>query len=321
MVDYYQVLGIPKNASPDDIKKAYRKLALKYHPDKNDNNECKDKFQQVQEAYETLSDPTKKQEYDNPNPFTFHFNSFFTNNSSTLRKRQNHQYDIQVSLREIYFGTIKKIKVTREKHCPKCQIACHNCQGSGRISQKITMGPLIQIIEHPCQHCASTGFRKTDSFCGQCLLGTLKEEKLIELIIAKGTEHGKIFLYEDWGEQAKTPNEKSGDLIIRVLIQDHPDFKRHNLDLIMSVPLTLTESIIGKNIHIPHFSEDIYIDTKGFGIINPNKQYTLFDKGLHTDQGNKGHIQIRFTINYPDKVLNTKEHSILQNAFSQVNLE
>ena len=320
-MDYYQNLGISKDASPDDIKKAYRKLALKYHPDKNDGN--KERFQQIQEAYETLSNPQKKHEYDEPQnnfPFNFHFNGFFTNNRQRS-KRQNHQYDVQISLRDVFYSIVKKIKVTREKYCQTCSNICSHCQGSGRVSQRIQVGPLIQIIEHPCQHCHSTGIKKSESFCGHCQLGTLKEERIIEINIPKGCENGKTFIYEDWGEQARTPAENSGDLIIRIVIQEHNIFKRHHLDLIMDVPVTFTESIIGKQILIPHFDNDIFIDTKGFGIINPNKQYTLYDKGLHNEQGIKGHIHLRFTVKYPDKVLNTTEHFILQNAFSQVNLE
>lgn len=328
MVDFYSILEVPKDASLDDIKKAYRKLALKYHPDKSDGH--KDKFQQVQEAYETLSNPDKKHAYDNPhqgfdNHFPFHFNSFFNNNNNghhpTHRKKSDHQYDINITLKDVYFGLLKKIKVTREKPCQSCVVICQHCNGHGALAQRMQLGPFTQIIEHTCQHCKGNGYTHSASFCGQCELGTLKEDKIIELVIPKATDNGHVFIYDGWGEQAHKPNEHSGNLVIKILVQDHPIFRRNKLDLFMNIDISLVDSIVGTNITIPHFKEEFTLHTRGFGVINPSKQYTIFGKGLEDSNGTTGNLHIQFTVQYPNKVLIESDCNALRNTFRLVNME
>lgn len=326
MKNYYEILGINKNASPDEIKTAYRKLAREHHPDKGGNKET---FQKIQEAYEHLSDPQKREAVDNPHsshPFDFHeFRNFHQefgfDQGNTKSRRGDHIYNCSISLRDVFYGTIKKIRVNRTMYCKSCINFCKTCNGNGRISQKIHLGPFVQLIEHGCPNCNGTGKEtNTNTKCNTCnSTKTIKEERIFEINIPKGVENGHTFIYENWGEQATNPNEISGNLVVRIIVENHPDFTRQEDDLIYNCKISLRESIIGKTITINNFDNDQEIDTVGFGIINPNKEYTLIGKGMMTKNGNRGNLRIRFNINYPDKALSQNDIQILQTAFNTVN--
>ena len=332
MSDYYKILGVNKNSSDEEIKKAYRKLALKHHPDKNrdGNNE---QFQKIQEAYETLSDPEKKQNYDNPrhnldNMFPFENHPFFRhhnnqNHNNRKQKKNDHVYVCKISLKDVYFGTTKKFKVNRSKICRRCNKMCNQCNGNGIITQYIQMGPFTQSIQQKCQQCNGDGkYKLENTNCEECKQdGYINEEKIFEVNIPRGVESGKQIVFEEWGEQANKDNEISGNLLVNIIVDDNPHFRRNGYNLIYTTQITLKESIIGKKIKVPYFEDDIIIDTKGFGIINPNKEYIVFDKGLFIQDSNKkGELRIIFKISYPDKSYNDDEINILANVFKQVNL-
>lgn len=323
MSNYYSVLGISKNATDDEIKQAYKKLAREHHPDKGGNKET---FQKIHEAYETLLNPEKRSEYDNPSPspqqFDFHqFNSFFNHHMKQIQKCSDHYYTCNVSLQDIYFGIVKKLRIKRERLCKSCLVNCNTCHGTGIITHTTQLGPMRQIIQNACSSCHGRGKKQnSQSSCLSCKsLGVIKEERLLEINIERGCENNKQYVFKEWGEQAVKPNQVPGDFIVKINIQQHTDFTRHNLDLIYSINISLIDSIIGTNIIIPHFDSPISIDTRGFGIINPNKQYTLFNKGL-IHQNNTGNLHIRFIIDYPEKTLDNEEYNLLSSAFKSINL-
>ena len=326
MTDYYSILGINKGATDDDIKRAYRKLALKYHPDKADATnaeESKKRFQEIQEAYETLSDPNKRSQYDNPSPpanfpFDFHFNNFFgQQQSSTVQKRPDHFYTHKISLKDAYNGCVKKFKIKRESLCALCNVKCSTCNGNGCITQRVQLGPLLQCIQHGCNVCSGSGIKQTTQSCGKC--GPNKkttEERLVEIQIPSGVEDGKQYVYEEWGEQAQKLTETPGNLVVIVQIEKDPYFHRMGADLVYSVSLTLAETIIGKEIVIPHFDGNIVLNTRGFGVINPNKQYTLYNRGMNKN----GNLHLRFNIEYPNVALQEDQAEELSRVFSTIGL-
>ena len=328
MSDYYNILGISKNASDDEIKRAYKKLALKTHPDKNGGDDTE--FKKINVAYETLSNPQKRNEYDNPhtndifgnnmnmnNPFNHPFFNFHQNHHSqnVNIKLNDHHYTCRISLKEVFFGTTKKLKVNRNSICKSCVKSCNTCNGSGKISQHIQMGPFTQIANSTCNACKGDGKMKNDGniHCTKCTSnGILNEERIFEIVLNPGVENGKTIVFEEWGEQATRSNQIPGSFIITIKVEDHDIFKRNNLQLRYTVDLTLKESIIGKMLTIPHFLGNFDIDTRGFGIINPEKEYIIYDKGLKNENKEVGNLHLIFKIKYPEKTLSNEEIEIVK---------
>jgi len=327
MKDYYEILGVDKNASNAEIKQAFRKLAIENHPDKGGK---KERFQEIQEAYDILGKDDKKREYDNNrqgpniNNFEFFFN-MHNNHSRTnqIVRKSNHFYNCDITLQDVHFGLNKKIKVKREYICKKCYVNCNECNGIGQINRTIQMGMFIQNTSQICNKCRGCGKEYTQKEC-DCINGKITEEKIFELKIPKGVEPNRQYIFKEWGEQAVRENEVSGDLVITINIKPHETFQRRDLNLIYECKITLKESIIGKTIQIKHFDEMLNLNTKIFGIINPQKQYIIYEKGLNGEEnGNKqkkGDLYITFKIEYPEKTLNDDEINALNNVFNSVNL-
>lgn len=325
--DYYKILNVNKSASNEEIKQAFKKLAREHHPDKGGKKET---FQNIQKAYETLSDPQKRRAYDSPQPeFPFEFGGFNHSFFQTHHQQQprqnvsmaNHYYVCRISLKDVYFGTVKRIKVTRERLCLGCVQTCPACNGSGSIKRAVQIGPFTQIMNHNCNKCGGTGdFFNSATFCTKCHSKTkILEERIIEITIHKGVEHGKQYIFEDWGQQAKKSSDIPGHLVVTVEVEPHPLFLRQGIHLTYTTKLTLAESIIGKSIAIDHFDGQFVVDTAGFGIINPNKQYSIFERGISLN-GTRGNLNIIFQIDYPVKTLNANELEVMRNALEQLNL-
>lgn len=306
--DYYSILGINKSATSDEIKKVYKLLSLKYHPDRPTGDS--DKFKEISEAYEILSDSQKKQMYDsgqNPNNmgnqhFHHQFNSndifqqFFGGNpfepQNRQTKRGNFTHIINITLKEAHTGLSKKLKVNVKKVCFDCKIKCTTCNGTRFMN--IQNGPFI--MKQNCNAC-STGYHNNyNANCTYCK-GTFEknEEKICKVDIPRCIDNGNIIVIEGLGEQIHKQNEIPGDLHFKINIIDNQNFKRLHNNLIYQVNLTFKESIIGKSITIPHFDGEINMITDGFGVINPQQTYCLKSKGL----GGIGDLVLNFQITYP----------------------
>lgn len=323
MTNHYDILGISKTASEDDIKTAYRKLARKNHPDKGGD---KNTFQKIHEAYETLSDPTKRSAYDNPvtNDFPFDFNhSFFRQHHRQKRhvKRADHLYTCRITLRDVYFGTTKRLKIQRMRFCKTCLESCRNCNGKGITVQQVQMGPFSQIIQHTCNVCNGSGkFRNPNHECTECKsTGKCQEDTIFEIVISKAMENNKRVVLPEWGEQASNDNETPGDFVVTIVVENDPVFQRTGMHLKYTATLSLRDCFIGKLLNIPHFNGDVNLDTRGFGIINPNKEYILYNKGLVNESGETGNMYIRFNIEYPERNFDPSEIELLRETFNTIN--
>lgn len=331
-MDYYNTLGVSKGASADEIKSAYKKLALKNHPDRGGD---KDTFQKIQQAYEVLGNSDKRSEYDNPtnptnfgdqffNQFHHQFNHQFnsTQNSQPVKKNDYH-YTCNITLNDVFTGCVKKLKVQRKYGCKKCFKKCINCSGCGRTKQTIQLGPFRQIVEQTCNNCSGSGkYYIKDQSCLHCdTNGIIIEDEIFEIVIDKCVENGKLFIFKDWGEQPVKDNEIAGSFIVTIRILKHEFFERDHLHLKYNVKLNVRESIIGKQIVIPHFSEPIYLNTGGFGLINPRKEYIVFKKGLVNEKGESGNLYIRFNIEYKERSFNETELALLNETFDKINFE
>lgn len=331
-MNYYDILGVSKNSSLEEIKQSYKKLVIKNHPDKGGD---KEKFQRIQEAYEVLSDENKRREYDNPNPFQqgggfpgfpqgFPFQqgpfNFFNN---TPKKNYDQTYNCKITLKDVYNGITKTFNIKRKSLCNSCKKKCDMCNGSGMINtgQQIHIGPIVQIIQRQCDMCVGVGVIKNTISCVNCnSSGYIHKEKTINLKIPKGVENGKEYIFEEWGEQSNTPNEKSGNFIIVINVENDNVFTRSGMDLHYETKINIYESIAGKKLSIPYFGETLNIDTSNFCVINPNKEYIVLEKGLVNENGTRGNLYIKFNIEYPERVLNEEESLLLNNIFKKLKL-
>ena len=339
-MDYYSVLGISKDASESEIKRAFHKLSLKHHPDKSGGDS--EKFKELNEAYSVLSNAELRQKYDNPNQFsninnTSNHNDLFTQffsgmggftniningqniNISERRgpsKKSTHHHNIKVSLRDIHNGIKKNLKISIVKNCKSCNVTCTRCNGLGIIMQTIQAGPFIQQVQMNC-NCKGGLVSKQNQDCTLCEgKTTISEEKIISLDVPICAENGYNIIFPSLGEQPTKSNEEAGDLVINILIENDPYFERENNNLIFKTKLTLVESITGKNITVPHFDEPVTINTHIFGILNPNRRYHLKGKGL----GKSGDLIFQFEIEYPEKTFDNYDIQTLNNVFKNVGI-
>jgi DnaJ family protein A protein 2 len=338
MTNFYEVLGVNKNSSPEEIKTAYRKLAKENHPDKGGDKET---FQKIQEAYDILSDPEKRNQYDNPMPdfftsgggvpggmnfpfggFNININDLF-NTGRNINRKSDHRHVCNISLNDVYKGITKTFNLTRDVQCNFCMQNCAPCNGSGKVAQRIQMGPMIQMLNQACNNCRGSGKKRNEGKkCNNCNNGTINQKKTIDIVIPKGVENNKQYVFEGWGEQGTKEGDIPGNLIIVVNIENDKNFERHGLNLKYKTKISFKESIIGKKITIPYFSNPFEINLRDYGIINPNKEYTIIKKGLENDKNEKGNMYIKFEIIYPDyHILDPKENKELSDLLDKLKIQ
>ena len=335
MKDHYKTLGIERNSSADEIKKAYRKLAMKYHPDKNPGDSAAEsKFKDVSEAYDILSDTQKKREYDNPssggfgafkdfwtgnNPFqTADFSSFFGGNSSSRgssfnmnrMKGRNINVFIAITLEEMMNGCDKKVKVLRKVHCDPCSgtggrngetLACGHCNGSGVINKVAQYAFGQMVMEEVCGHCNGTGF-KSSSDCGTCRgEGIVTKEEEIDVRVPRGSIDGISFVVPGKGHCVRVPGD-SGDLVVKIEEYVHNFYKREGINLIHERFLTFKELCLGTEIELPnlkgsHFKVSIAPGTAAGKILR------IKGRGIPEFNGiSNGDILIKVNISIPTEL-------------------
>lgn len=287
--DYYEVLGVEKNATEQEIKKAYRKLAMKYHPDRNkDNKEAEEKFKEASEAYEVLSDADKKAQYDQfghsafenggqgPGGFSgfsggFGFddisdilNGFGFGRASggqpTVRRGSDIRYTMDMTLEEIAEGAEKELKYRRKGKCSTCNGSgaepghkmntCDKCNGSGQMRVQIRTIFGISTSIEPCDKCHGTG-KIPEKECHVCHgNGIVRETTTKKVRIPAGVMNGMELNVPHAGDAGEN-NGEYGNLRIRIMEKKHPIFTRHDTDIHCEIPVELTTAIMGGEVEIP----------------------------------------------------------------------
>ena len=279
--DYYDVLGVTKSASKDEIKKAYRKLALKYHPDKTKGDKSsEEKFKEASEAYHILSDEKRKSNYDqfghaafqgggsqgfggfDTSSFSDIFEDFFgdfgdNNNSRRSSNRGNDlRYDLSIDLEEAFRGLEKNIKYTTNKKCSECSGSgaakgskptnCNFCNGKGKV--RTNQG--FFTIQQTCPQCS--GYGETISKpCKTCNgNGKVQSSENVSVKIPKGVDDGTRIRLSGKGE-AGTKGGSSGDLYLFISVDNHNIFKRSEENLYYELPITFSEAALGTTVEVP----------------------------------------------------------------------
>lgn len=327
MKDYYQILGVERNASAEEIKKSYRNLAMKYHPDKAGKDiTAESKFKDISEAYETLGDIQKKSAYDNPNPFGNSnqfgggFAEFFKspgfdfnwgprkNGASSANAGKNINARIMVSLDEILNGCVKKANVFRRVKCNPCKgtgannsemNSCSACNGSGVI-KKLVQTNFGQIaMDESCYLCQGEG-RIPKSPCNSCRgEGTQRIQDQVEVRIPKGSVSGMSFVVPGKGDAGKG-SAASGDLVVTAAEIPNDFFKRDNLNLVCHKTISFYQACGGTEIDIPNPEGTGSYKIKVPPGTQSGKVFRLQSKGIPDMGGQfRGDIMVMMDVSVP----------------------
>ncbi|MBN8191017.1 molecular chaperone DnaJ [Bacillus sp. NTK074B] len=285
--DYYEVLGISKDASKDEMKKAYRKLSKKYHPDINKEADADEKFKEISEAYEVLSDDQKRAQYDrfghtDPNQgfgggadfggggfggFEDIFNTFFGGGGGGRRRDPNAprqgadlQYTMSLTFEEAVFGKETEIEIPREEECDTCKgsgakpgtkvSTCSHCNGSGQLNveQNTPFGRIVN--RRVCHYCNGTGkqIKEKCSTCGGA--GKVQKRRTISVKIPAGIDDGQQLRVTGQGEPGINGGP-AGDLYVVFHVRAHDFFERNGDDIYCEMPVTFAQAALGDEIEVP----------------------------------------------------------------------
>ena len=351
--DYYDVLGINKSASPEQIKSAYRKLAVKYHPDKNKGDKAsEEKFKEASEAYHVLSNSERKQNYDNfghaafenggggrggfgnfdfSNHFSDIFEDFFGEGFGGGRRsrRSNNRgsdlrYDLSISLEEAFSGKKQDIKFSTSEKCDTCSGsgskpgheagACSMCGGHGQV--RSSQG--FFTVQQTCPQCAGAGEEITHP-CSSCNgQGKKQASKRLSVTIPKGVDDGTRIRLSGKGE-AGSRGSSSGDLYLFINVHSHDLFKRSDENLFFECPVSIADAALGTSIEIPT------IDGGKAKIKIPagtqsGKQFRLRGKGMPYMRGNDfGDLYVQVNTEVPISL--NKEQKELLEKFREIENE
>lgn len=331
--DYYSILGVEKTATEDEIRKSFKKLSLKYHPDRNPNGvdgltpeECEEKYKSIVEAHSILTDPDKKKEYDNPNPFNgsnfpggniFNmFNNLFNNfnfNGSKPQSRPQRIFNVITNLENVYsgFNTTKKIKI--EKDCGKCSatgkkelITCNQCNGSGFKTVITRIGPMMTQQMSACDTCSQKGKVGSGDNCEDCE-GKGKVEKILEISISfpigfKEDETYRVII-EDI------------EFIFIAKIECHPIFSRQGDNLSLTKEIDLKDALTGFIFSLTLLDGREIQVSSGKTIVKPNTRYYLKNLGI-----SGGDIIFNFNIRFPESLEEFKKELLENIEISDENI-
>lgn len=338
-LDYYKILGVSENATEQELKRAYRKLAMKYHPDRNPNNKKAEiKFKEASEAYEVLSNPQKRIDYDQG--VTSNQGSFGSNNASSGfrdifddifgrstgnnynsdstqgQRGSDLQYNIHINLEEAIHGVTKKIKIPTYLKCNDCngdggkgKENCSHCHGSGSIRMSQGFFSVEQtcpachgrgtIIKNPCRNCH-----------GQ---GRIKDLKLLSIKIPMGIDTGDKIRLSGEGE-AGQQGGPHGDLYVQVQVKRHAIFERKSLDLYCEIPIDFNIACLGGEINVPTI--DGKVKLKVPTETQTGKIFRLRGKGVKSFRSSSfGDLMCKVVVSTPVRL--SIEQRALLNKFSK----
>jgi molecular chaperone DnaJ len=341
LADHYDVLGIERSATPEEIKKAYRRLARELHPDVNPSAEASEKFKLVTHAYDVLSDPQERQRYDlgpqagfggqgaNFGGFGDIFETFFggggrsTGPRSRRERGQDGLLKVEVDLDEVIFGTKRDLDVTTAVLCETCSgsccvpgtspVRCDICGGSGQIQR--TMRSLLGnvVTSNPCGTCQGYGTIIANP-CVTCAgKGRVRASRSIPVDIPAGVDTGVRLQMPGHGEVGPAGGP-AGDLYLEIKVRHHDTFSRNGDDLLATLEVSMTDAILGARTTLKALDGDVLVDIKAG--TQSAEVITVRDRGItHLRGGGRGDLKIGVQVVTPIK-LNSKEQDLIKQLAS-----
>lgn len=329
--NYYQTLGVAKNADEKTIKKAYRKLSLKYHPDTNGGSkEAEQQFQSVARAYEVLSNAEQRRIYDQHgeeglkrhlqqnhdasggahDPFDI-FSHFFNGGRRPQHREAQRGPDIKitipVTLEDLYVGTNFEIDVQQQVLCPHCRGSgadgdehfhtCNQCRGQGVVTQVHQLGPgFVQQVQTQCPTCAGKG-KIIKKQCHVCS-GKKRENghRVLDVYVDQGTKDGKTIEFPHAADEQ--PEMNPGHVIFHIHQLPHPFYQRDNDDLKCSITISLRESLTGFERWITHL-DGHKVHIKRTSVTKPNSVIKLKEEGMINENGTHGVLHVKIIVQFP----------------------
>lgn len=339
--DYYEVLEVTRGASAEEVKKAYRKKAVQYHPDKNPGNkEAEERFKEATEAYQVLSDSENRRRYDQFGHAAFDqrsggfqgfgdfsgfedifgdiFSAFFggsPNQRSRGRAGRDLRYDLQIEFEEAIFGTEKEIQIAKRVSCEACGgsgadpkggvESCQHCRGSGQI--RMQQG--FFTISRTCHHCGGAG-QVVKIPCAVCNgQGAKGLNTAVKVKIPAGIDHGQRLKLRGEGE-AGSLGGPAGDLYVQIEIKPHPVFQREESDLFCDVPVSYTVAVLGAEIEVPSLEGPQKLKIPAG--TPSHKVFKLRGRGVHLiGSSQRGDLHVRVVVHIP-KELSAEERELLE---------
>ncbi|OEH93692.1 molecular chaperone DnaJ [Bacillus solimangrovi] len=331
--DYYDVLGVEKSASKEEIKKAYRKLARKYHPDVSKEDDAAEKFKEASEAYEVLSDEQKRAQYDqfghtDPNQgfggggadfggFGDIFDMFFggggrRRDPNAPRQGADLQYTLTLEFEEAAFGKETEIQIPKEEECRTCDGSgakpgtkpetCSHCNGSGQmnVEQNTPFGRVVN--RRVCQHCSGTGkyVREKCTTCGGD--GKVTKRKKINVKIPAGVDEGQQMRVSGQGEPGVNGGPP-GDLFVVFHVKSHEFFEREENDIYCEMPITFVQAAIGDEVEVPTLHGKVKLKIPAG--TQTGTRFRLRGKGVQSVRGyGQGDQHVKIRVVTPTKLTN-----------------
>lgn len=332
--DYYQILGVSKNASKEDIKKSYRELAKKYHPDVSKEKDAAERFKKISEAYAVLSDDTKKTQYDQFGSTGFHqrysqedifrgfdfgdifgdafggddiFNMFFGGGGRKRQKRgRDLAYELEINFEDAVFGCTKEINIGILDTCDECNGSgskdkkfdvCKECNGNGqvRVTRRTPFGSFTSVST--CEECGGEG-KVIHQKCKECNgTGRLTKNKTIKVKVPAGVDNGSKLRISRAGE-AGIRGSVAGDLYVVLNVKPSEIFEREENDLYLHVPISFSQAALGDDIKVPTLEKEVGIKIPSG--TQSNTKFRLSGKGIpYLDGYGKGDLYVIIDVATP----------------------
>jgi molecular chaperone DnaJ len=338
--DLYDILGVDRRATQEEIKQAYRRLAREAHPDvRRDDPHAEEQFKGINEAYGVLSDPVKRSQYDRygtvgqdlgpfagaGGPFEDLFEMFFGGRTGTVRAEREGpergadlRYDLEVTLEEVATGVEKRVALSRQETCATCfgtgaergsnPQRCPTCQGSGQVrhAQRTVFGHLTQIVT--CAKCGGTGTYIANP-CASCRgSGQAPARREVSASVPPGVEDGMHLRLRGEGEAGVRGGER-GDLYVVIHVAAHPVFTRRGRDLHCETEIPMTQAALGGEIRLASLQgEEVLTIPPG---TQPGTTLTVRGRGLPDMRGGRGHLHVTIRVTIPTR-LTSEQRTLLE---------